>query len=295
MRKAPSAADWATPWPPTSVIVASPTGTSPNKRVTRPVTSRPCAGAGTGARPSARPRVAAVWDPPFRPHADHAAATVHALVLRGGAEDVGIDLDCEHLLGDQGQRWGLDGRQREVHAIDEVRRRAVVGERRIEDLALPPLQLDQVARAIGPQLYAGDHSEHLFELDGAGLLDFRGVEEVPLRRLAAPLEAHSRQVGLGAAFHGDWIEDGDRVTHDDLHPLRQPRPHGGLGPSRWVADRLSFDDTRARRDGSQREPPELVCLSAAICADHDYSRSRDDGSVPLPHDPGEGSSSGSHG
>src|SRR5439155_11263244 len=44
----------ATPWPPTSVFVASPTGTSPNKRVTRPVTSRPCAGAGTGARPSAR-------------------------------------------------------------------------------------------------------------------------------------------------------------------------------------------------------------------------------------------------
>src|SRR5437667_178104 len=69
---------------------------------------------------------AAVWDPPFRPHEDHAAAAVHTLVLRGGAEDVGIDLDREHLLGDQRQRWGLDGRQREIHSIDEVRRRAVV-------------------------------------------------------------------------------------------------------------------------------------------------------------------------
>src|SRR5437763_3492603 len=234
---------------------------------------------------------AAVWGPPFRPREDHAAAAVHTLVLRGGAEDVGIDLDREHLLGDQRQRWGLDGRQREIHSIDEVRRRAVVRERGIEDLALPPLQLDQIARAIGPQPYPWDHPEHLFKLDRAGALDISRVEEVPLRRLAAPLEAHSRQVGLGAAFHGDRIEDGDRVTHDDLHPLRQAGPHSGLGPSRWVADRLSFNDTRARRDVSQREPPELVCLSAAIGADHDYSRSRDDGSVPLAHDPGEGSSS----
>src|SRR5436309_9352122 len=116
---------------------------------------------------AATPLVDAVWDPPFRPHEDHAAAAVHALELRRGAEDVGIDLDREHLFGDQRQRWGLDGRQREVHSIDEVRRRAVVGKRRIEDLALPPLQLDQIARSIGPQPYPWDHPEHLFKLDRA--------------------------------------------------------------------------------------------------------------------------------
>src|SRR6266480_2127155 len=131
---------------------------------------------------------AAVWDPPFRPHEDHAAAAVHALVLRGGAEDVGVDLDRENLRRDQRQGRSLDRRQREVHAVDEVRRRAVVGERGIEDLALPPLQLDQIARSIGPQPYPWDHPEHLFELDRAGALDISRVEEVPLRRLAAPLE-----------------------------------------------------------------------------------------------------------
>src|SRR5437763_6073718 len=237
----------------------------------------------------------AVWGPPFRPHEDHAAAAVHSLVLRGGAEDVGIDLDREHLLGDQRQRWSLDGRQREVHSIDEVRRRAVVGERRIEDLALPTLQLYQVARSIGPQPYPGEHSEHLFELDCAGLLDIGGVEEVPLRGVATPVEADTRQVGLGASFHGDRIEDGDRVTHDDLHSLRQPRPHGGLGPSRWIADRVRFDDPRARHDLSERERASVVGLSASIRADHDYGRPRQERAVPLSHHPGEGPGRGSHG
>src|SRR5438477_3686434 len=53
MRNVPSAADWATLWPPTSLIVARPTGTPPTARVTRPATSRPWAGAATGIRLSA--------------------------------------------------------------------------------------------------------------------------------------------------------------------------------------------------------------------------------------------------
>src|SRR5256885_13407000 len=54
IRNVPSAADWTTLWPPTSLIVAGATGTPPTARVTRPVTSRPWARAGTGVRLSAR-------------------------------------------------------------------------------------------------------------------------------------------------------------------------------------------------------------------------------------------------
>ena len=75
------------------------------------------------------------------PDQDHAAAAVPPLVLSGGAEEVGIDLDREDFLRDQRHRRGLNRREGEVHAVDEVRRRTVVGERGIVDLTLPALTI----------------------------------------------------------------------------------------------------------------------------------------------------------
>src|SRR5437764_4286653 len=121
--------------------------------------------------------MAAVWDPPLRPHENHAAAAVSALILRWGAEHVGIDLDREDLLRYQRHRRRLSRRKGEVGAVDEVGGGTVVGERGIVDLALRALELHQKARSVGAQHDSGNHAKHLLELYRAGFPDIGGIEE----------------------------------------------------------------------------------------------------------------------
>src|SRR5439155_13772324 len=104
------------------------------------------------------------------------------------------DLDRENLFRRDGHGRSLYWREREIHPVDEVGGRAVVGELAIGDLALPPLQLDQVARSVRPQLHPRHHAEYLLELHRPRASDVGGIEEVSHRRTATMLKADARQV-----------------------------------------------------------------------------------------------------
>src|ERR1043166_1815151 len=89
------------------------------------------------------------------PDQDDAAAAVPALVLKRGAEQVGVDLDGENLLRNERERHRLVGWQGKVVSVDVIGRRTRSEARRIEDLALAPLELDDVSHPARAEHDAG--------------------------------------------------------------------------------------------------------------------------------------------
>src|SRR6266545_2230362 len=310
MRNVPSAPVWATFWPPTSTTVAPTTGTSPNARVTRPVTSRPCAPATAGTKPRARSADANVKvllmrclpfldgccacpsccenmtadstphnhaclllgrlvsrDPPLGPNQDDAARGRAPLVLRRRTDQVRVDLYGENLRREDRHRRGLKRREREIDAIDEVRRGAVIGGGGVQDQALATSHLDHVAGPVGPHLDAGDHPENLLEARRPAVVDIGGVEEVT-RRVPAPLlEAHQRQIRLVFPLDDHGVEHRDRVPHHDIQLLDGVRPDRGLRAAGRVADGAGLDNPRASGDSGERKTAELIGVGRDVGPD----------------------------
>src|ERR1041384_428878 len=174
------------------------------------------------------------------PDQDDAAAAVPALVLKRGAEQVGVDLDGENLLRNERERQRLVGWQGKVVSVDVIGRRTVVGQRRIEDLALAPLELDDVSHPARGEPDAGHQPEDLLHAGRTGLRDVAFVQEVPLQRLPALLESDGGQVRRRGDL--DRLEGLHRLAPGGLAPPAPPPP----APTAETAARATSEPLRFR-------------------------------------------------
>src|ERR1051326_310713 len=184
------------------------------------------------------------------PDQDDAAAAVPALILKRGAEQVGVDLDGENLLRNERERQRLVGRQGKVVSVDVIGRRTVVGQRRIEDLALAPLELDDVSHPARPEHDAGHQPEDLLHAGRTGLRDVALVQEVSLQRLPALLESDGGQVRRRGDL--DRLEDLHRIAPGDLRP---PAARAPPAPSCSVNRPWGSASTRASAPTAETAAP----------------------------------------
>src|SRR6266511_1291206 len=89
------------------------------------------------------------WHPTLCPDEDDSAAGIAPLIQRRGTEEVRVDFDRENLRRYERDRGGLDRWKRVVYAVDEVGRRTVVRQRRVQDLPLSALDLDRQTGPLG--------------------------------------------------------------------------------------------------------------------------------------------------
>src|SRR6266699_3227146 len=193
------------------------------------------------------------WHPPLGPDKDHSASTIASLVLRWRAQQVRVHLDTQNLRGYDRHRRCLGRGEPEGHAVDEIQRWTVVAQRRIPDLTLGPLQLDQQARAVRAELDPGDHAKRFLEPDRTTFLDIGRIEEVAQRRLATLVEPYLREVWRVARFHRHRIENGDAIAEKNVYLLPGARSHDGLSAADRISDGTRLDDSGAGRHAVQGE------------------------------------------